>query len=335
MVIQIEELTKTFPGPDDGPPVFALKDISLEVPKGEIFGIIGMSGAGKSTLIRCLTAIDRPTSGKVWIEGEEITLCTKKQLCCARKKIGMIFQHFNLFSSRTALENVLFPLEIAGAADKERARELLHLVGLEGKENVYPSQLSGGEKQRVAIARALAANPSVLLCDEAPSALDPLTTQNILELIQELNRTLGLTILMITHQMEVIKQICTQVAVLEHGEIVEKGPVEELFAHPTHPTTKRFLQNITHDIPEHLLPKEKDKELVHLSFKGESAKEPIISQMIRHCDVDVNILLGGIDRLQTATVGNLIVELSGVGEERRKARAYWEKAGVRCEVVSR
>lgn len=314
-----------------GPSVFALRDISLEITKGEIFGIIGMSGAGKSTLIRCLTGLDRPTSGRVWVDGEEITLCAKKDLCSARKKIGMIFQHFNLFSARTALKNVLYPLEIAGTPDKKRAEELLRLVGLGGKEHVYPSQLSGGEKQRVAIARALAANPAVLLCDEATSALDPRTTQTILDLLKELNRSLGLTILLITHQMEVIKQVCTQVAVLEHGEIVEEGSVEDLFAHPTHATTRRFLQSIAHDIPAHLFPKEKDRELLHLSFKGESAKEPIISQMVKRCNVDVNILLGAIDCLQRATVGNLIIELSGIGEERRKARAYLEDAGVRCE----
>ena len=333
VVIKIEALSKVYPSRKGAPPVYALNNISLDVKKGDIYGIIGMSGAGKTTLIRCLTALEPPTEGGVWIEDVELSTLSRKELRCARKKIGMIFQHFNLFSSRTALENVLFPMEIVNRENLDRAEELLELVGLKHKKHAYPAQLSGGEKQRVGIARALACSPAVLLCDEATSSLDPKTTQTILDLLVELNSSLGLTIILITHQMEVIKKICTRVAVLEHGEIIEEGSVEDLFAAPSHPTTKQFLQGLVHELPDHFLPKQEGKELIRLSFKGEGAGQPIISRLIKNYEVEVNILLGGIDSLRTTTIGNLVVELSGSQEELRKARSFLESQDVICEVI--
>ncbi|MFC2049357.1 methionine ABC transporter ATP-binding protein [Chlamydiota bacterium] len=329
-IIKVENLAKRFQETD------ALKGINLSVGEGTVFGIIGMSGAGKSTLIRCLACLERPSAGEIFLKGEKISGLTAKQLRKARKNMGMIFQHFNLFSARTALENIVYPLEIMGVAEQERsarARELLELVGLKGKERHYPLQLSGGECQRVAIARALANNPSVLLCDEATSSLDPRSTQAILELLASLNQKLGLTIVLITHEMEVIKQICTHVAVLEAGEIVEQGTTADLFATPKHPTTKRFLQSVTHAIPEHLLPRKEGQELLRLTFTGKSASQPVISRLIRQHPVEVNILFGGIDILKTETVGSLVVALAGEVSERDKARRFLEESGVHWELL--
>lgn len=331
-VVSIKNLTKSYQTQPETPLHYALKNINLNVGRGEIFGIIGMSGAGKTTLMRCLIALECPTEGSVRISQEEITTLHGPHLRQARRKIGMIFQHFNLFSSRTVLDNIAYPLEIEGISRERRearARELLALVGLSEKEKHYPAQLSGGEKQRVAIARALVNNPAVLLCDEATSALDPRTTHAILDLLSELNAKLGLTILLITHEMEVIKQICTHVAVLERGEIVEQGPVEELFAKPHHPTTQRFLQNIVHELPAGL--KKENADLLRLSFTKGTAQQPIISRLLREHAVEVNILLGGIDVLKTETIGNLVVELSGEVEERSRAKFFLESQGVLCD----
>src|ERR1700722_4443387 len=330
-IIQIENLSKQF-GAND-----ALKGIDLTVRRGEIFGIIGMSGAGKTTLIRCLACLEKPSEGKVFLGEDELTALSEKELRLLRKKMGMIFQHFHLFSSRTAQENISYPLEIEGLSQNERqvrTHELITLVGLNGKEHHYPAQLSGGEKQRVAIARALARNPDVLLCDEATSALDPRTTHSILALLSQLNQAMALTIVLITHEMEVIKQICTHVAVLEHGEIVEQGRTVDLFSTPKHPTTKRFLQNLTHTIPEQILPKDRSQELLRLSFTGQSASRPLISRLIREYLVEVNILLGGIDVLREGIVGSLIVTLSGPQEERLKACQFLENNGVKWEKIA-
>ncbi|MCH9703538.1 MAG: ATP-binding cassette domain-containing protein, partial [Chlamydiae bacterium] len=270
----------------------ALQSIDLEVQAGSIYGIIGFSGAGKSTLLRCLVGLEEPTEGSVEVSGE----------------IGMIFQHFNLFGHLTAVDNVLF-----ANPDRKRAFELLKQVGLEGLEQLYPAQMSGGQKQRVAIARALANHPKVLFCDEATSALDPETTQSILELLLNLNQELGLTIVLITHEMEVVKSICHEVAVLDGGEVVEKGAVADLFATPKHPTTRRFLETIRHESQF-----ETKGELLRLLFRQQTAGKPIISQLVRESNADINILLGGIDVLKEETIGTLLVEVTGSYEQRQK-----------------
>ena len=325
-VVEIKDLRKRFE-------VDALAGLSLCVTKGDVYGIIGPSGAGKSTLLHCLIGLQAPTSGEIWIGGEQISTLSETALAKARKRIGMVFQHFSLFSSRTALKNVLYPLEINGNADKERGLELLKLVGLEKSAHLYPSQLSGGQKQRVAIARALAANPQVLICDEPTSALDPETTASLLELLGKLNRELGLTIILITHEMDVVKKICNRVAVLDEGRIVEEGRVLDLFARPKHPTTKRFLQSITHAIPEDLIPKEDDKELLRLCFLEGRAEKSYVSYLAKTYPIEINILLGTIDALCEGSIGSLIVELGGDAQSREKARSYLESEGVLVEVI--
>jgi D-methionine transport system ATP-binding protein len=334
-VIKVKKLSKIF-SLVTGKEHFALDGLDFEVKSGDIFGFIGMSGAGKSTLLRCLSGLETPTSGSIWIEGEEMSSFSPFDLRKARLRMGIIFQHFNLLSSRTALENVMFPLELQQLSKKqmrETATELLTLVELKGKEHVYPANLSGGEKQRVAIARALATQPAILLADEFTSALDPATTRSILDLLSNLNQKLGITILLITHEMEVIKRICNHVAVLDHGKIVESGAVSSLFAEPHHPTTKLLLQNVSHEIPPHFLLKKEGTELVRLSFKGSTANKPLISHLMKKFDIEVNILLGGIDSLKNEMIGNLIVEMKGEAKERALVRAYLEKEGVICEDI--
>lgn len=327
-LIQIKNLTKKF-----GKSV-AIQGISLSIKQGEIFGIIGMSGAGKSTLMRCLSLLESPSEGNIFIGGKELTALTSAELRKERKRLGVIFQHFNLFFSRNVIDNIAFPLEINGVEKRKRERraeELLQLVGLKGKEACYPAELSGGQKQRVAIARGLITDPQVLLCDEATSSLDPSTTRSILDLLAKINEDLGVTIIMITHEMEVIKQICSQVAVLEHGKIVETGSAVDLFSHPEHPTTKKFLQNLVHEIPEHLV---KKGDLLRLFFKGESASRPVISRLIREYPVEVNILLGGIDMLKAETIGNLVISLTGPPEARLQACHFLDLEGVRWEKIT-
>ncbi|MES2121809.1 MAG: methionine ABC transporter ATP-binding protein [Chlamydiota bacterium] len=335
-LIQVESLSKSFTR--SGRVVHALKDVSLSVASGDVFGIIGLSGAGKSTLIRCLAKLVTPSSGRVVFAGSDLALMGEKELSRFRKNIGMIFQHFNLLSSRTVERNIAYPLEIAGVPKEEREKrvdELLHLVGLTEKKEAYPSQLSGGEKQRVGIARALATNPQMLLCDEATSALDPQTTQEILSLLKSVNKKLGVTIFLITHEMEVIKQICNQVAVIEQGRIAEMGPVAEVFSDPQHPTTKRFLQSTSHAIPaEFFKPASPERKLLRLRFKGKASSEPIISDIVRKFHVDANILLGWIDRLQTLTVGTLVIEVTGSAEGIQGAMSYLSEKSVHYEVLT-
>ncbi|MES2344484.1 MAG: ATP-binding cassette domain-containing protein [Chlamydiota bacterium] len=332
--IQANKVSKEYRGG-----VYALKNVSLSIEKGEVFGIIGLSGAGKSTLIRILANLITPTSGKVFFSLEDISQFHKKELRSFRFKCGMIFQHFNLLTSRTVFGNVAYPLEIAGYPQEKiaaRVDELLRLVGLSNKKHSYPIALSGGEKQRVGIARALAHHPEVLFCDEATSALDPKTTQEILTLLRDLNRNLGVTIVLITHEMDVIKQICHKVAVLENGTVVESGPVAEVFAEPKHPTTQKFLQNSAHEIPEHFYkPPNPTHMLLRLSFKGETAGKPIISQMIREFDVDANILLGWVDNLQTNIVGTLVIEIQGKEDNLQKALAFLHLNKIHCEVMKK
>jgi len=292
--------------------IHALRHINLKIEKGDIFGIIGLSGAGKSTLVRCLSTLEKPSFGQIFIQGKEITKLSDENLQKVRQQMGLIFQHFNLFSSRTVRENISYPMEICKVSKEEqrkRVNELIALVGLEEKKDAYPAQLSGGQKQRVGIARALANQPEILLCDEATSALDPQTTQEILSLIKNLQEKLQLTVVLITHEMEVVKEICNKVAVLKQGEIVEIGFLSEVFIEPKHPMTKTFVQKTIHEIPTHLLSGK--GKVLHLHFKGKRAEEPIITQIVKRFQVDANILLGWIDSLQMVTVGNLIIELTG------------------------
>lgn len=321
-IIQIQNLSKVY---DKSQP--ALKNISLSVKKGSIFGIIGESGAGKSTLLRCLNGLEKPTSGAIFIDG--------KTPIVARKSMGMIFQHFNLFSFRTALQNILYPLEILHV-DKEKAKrralELIQLVGLSGKEHQYPSTLSGGEKQRVAIARALACEPLLLFSDEATNALDPPTKKTILTLLSDLNKTMGLTIVLITHEMDVIKQICTDVAVMERGEIVEVGNVEDLFVAAKNETTRKFLHSHQQDeMPLSFF--KRNEEVFWLYFKGKGAGEPIISRMAKNLSIEINILRGNIDALKSTQVGRLLLSIKGNKEERLKAQKFLREQGVIFEKV--
>ena len=315
----------------------AVKNVDLEIKKGDIFGIIGLSGAGKSSLIKLINRLEEPTSGKVIIDGVDITSLSKTELLEKRKKIGMIFQHFNLLSSRTVGENVAFALEIA-KWDKnkiqERVKDLLELVELSDKINYYPNQLSGGQKQRVAIARALANNPDILLSDEATSALDPKTTKSILELIKSIQKKLGLTVVMITHQMEVIKEICNKVAVMSGGQIVEKGGVHHIFSDPQSDITKELISYLPSTDEKGIeVMKHKGQHIVKLKFLGVIAEEPIISQATRKFDIDLNIISGSIDNLSTIQVGHLYVELVGNFEKQKQAIKWFEESGVIVEVI--
>lgn len=322
----------------------ALKDINLTINEGEIFGIIGLSGAGKSTLVRCINMLEKPTSGKVIVDGQEMTALGEEQLRKARQNIGMIFQHFNLLSSRTVFGNIAFPLEIQGldkAAIQKKVEPLLDLVGLKDRAEHYPSQLSGGQKQRVGIARALASDPKVLLCDEATSALDPQTTESILNLLRDINKRLHITIVMITHQMNVVKEICDRVAVIENGEIIEQGSMVDIFTNPQKATTREFVASIQHnDLPDfvrkldiHKDYKAGDKALVSLSFIGDSAGEPIVSVLIKEYDTNVNILTANIENLQDTPFGTLLIEVEGDEAHLKKALDYLHERKVKDEVI--
>lgn len=336
-MIHIESLTKTFSSKNGI--VTALNNVSLRIEKGDVFGLIGQSGAGKSSLIRTLALLSAPTSGTVFFDGRNIAFNKGLELRNFRKKIGMIFQHFNLLSSRTVGENIAFPLELAGASKiqiETRVDELLDLVGLKAKKNAYPSTLSGGEKQRVGIARALATEPELLLCDEATSALDPKTTKEILDLLKKINQTLGLTIFLITHQMEVIRRICNKVAVMDKGEIIEEGPVSEVFFAPKQPLTKELLQNATHELPEEFFKESSpNRKLLRLSFKGDAAGEPFITRIIQNFGVEANILLGWVDHFQTTIIGNLILELNGEEEGITRALDYLKSQSIVYEVLEK
>ncbi len=324
-------------------PVSALKEINLKIGEGEIFGIIGPSGAGKSTFVRCLNLLEKPTSGEVIVAGQDLTKLSKNRLREARKEIGMIFQNFNLLNSRTIAENVAFPLEIADEDKKkikDKVRELLKLVGLADKADNYPAQLSGGQQQRVGIARALANDPQVLLCDEATSSLDPETTHSILELLKKINNKLGITIVLITHEMEAIKEICTKVAVLEAGQIIEEGDIIDIFTSPKAEVTKRFVQGIINaNVPKELLSRvtvvnPKKGRLIKISFIGDSAGKPIVSNLVHKYNVNANILYGNIDKIQNTSFGTLIIELTGDLDQIKRAMKYLsEDLEVKMEVI--
>ncbi len=337
MTIEVQALSKSYT--QAGKTAHALKDVSLKIEKGDSFGIIGLSGAGKSTLIRCLARLVAPSSGHILFHGKDIAEMDKKDLRTFRKNIGMIFQHFNLLSSRTVAGNIAYPLEIAGVPKEEQNRridELLTLVGLQEKKEAYPTQLSGGEKQRVGIARALANHPEVLLCDEATSALDPKTTREILDLLNKINKNLHVTIVLITHEMEVIKRLCNKVAVIDKGTIVEEGPVSDVFWDPKHPITKHFLQSTSHDLPIDFFKEiSPQRKLLRLRFKGKAASEPIISRIVKDYHVDANILLGWIDKLQTLVIGTLIIELTGESENIKNTLLFLDANDVHYEVLEK
>ncbi|CAK7085381.1 methionine ABC transporter ATP-binding protein [Tissierella carlieri] len=334
-MIKIDNLSKIFFSNKDK--LTAVNNVNLNIKKGEIFGIIGLSGAGKSTLIRCLNRLEEPTKGKIFIDGIDLTALDKESLRKERKEIGMIFQHFNLLSQKTVYENIAFPLQLEKMdAEKihNRVNELLEYVDLKDKKNSYPSQLSGGQKQRVAIARAIANNPKILLSDEGTSALDPKTTKSILELLKKIRDELNITIVMITHQMEVVKEICDRVAIMEDGQVVEENTVENLFREPKTKIAQAFISSLQGNIEEEIInPNDFKGKLIRLSFLGDSAKKPIVSKIIRSFNIDVNILSGNINKLQSTSVGHLILELIGEDEEINKALSFLENEDVHVEVI--
>ena len=324
--------------------VRAVRDVSLTIQEGEIFGIIGFSGAGKSTLVRCINLLERPTNGTVVVDGKEMTALSPKELRLARRKIGMIFQHFNLMPSRTVFGNVAYPLQGQGLskqAIQNKVRKLLKLVDIADKETAYPSQLSGGQKQRVAIARALANDPKVLLCDEATSALDPQTTKAILTLLKDLNQKLNLTIVMITHEMAVVKEICDHVAIMEHGQVVEQGEVFSLFADPQQPITQNFirttsnLQKIEELIAEEspVVQLQPGEVIVRLSYIQKNVSEPLISTLSQRFQISLNIIFADIEIVQDAPIGGTVAILSGEREQITKAMEYLIAKNVGVEVL--
>lgn len=343
-MIQLEHISKSFVTASGT--VHAVQDVNLQIGEGEIFGIIGFSGAGKSTLVRCINLLERPTEGRVIVDGEDLTAMDLKKLREVRNKIGMIFQHFNLMRSRTVFQNIAFPLKKSGLskAEKEKKIEsLLELVGLSDKKDAYPSQLSGGQKQRVAIARALANDPKVLLCDEATSALDPQTTQSILKLLKQVNETLGITIVLITHEMAVVKDICDRVAIMEQGRVVEEGDTVSVFSHPKEAMTKDFIDTASnlgkiHDLiaEGHSLTEiQPGEQMVLLTYSGSNAGQPLISALAEKFSVSANIIYGNIDYLKGKPLGKLVVTLSGEKEAMDQAIDYIRSLGVEMEVMKR
>jgi D-methionine transport system ATP-binding protein len=341
-MIEVEELTKVFHRAGGEVPV--LKGVSLRIARGEIFGVIGRSGAGKSTLVRCMNLLERPTSGRVRVAGRDMTALDGAGLREARRHIGMIFQHFNLLSSRTVLGNVALPLELAGHAREaslREARPLLDLVGLSALADRYPAELSGGQKQRVGIARALASRPEVLLCDEATSALDPETTQSILALLKDIQRKLGLTVVLITHEMQVIQAVCDRVAVLDHGCVVEQGPVFQLFTAPRSEVTRSLVRDVVdRELPPWLherlaagVTAAEGNPIVRIVFTGPSANTPVISQAVRRFDVLLNILQGHVDYIQGEPYGNIIVSAEGAPAAVEAALGWIRAQGLQAEIL--
>ena len=339
MEIILDNLVKTYKGVNDSCDVTAVKGVSLHIPSNKIFGIIGKSGAGKSSLVRLISLLETPDSGSVFYDNKKVDNLVGKDLLLQRRKLGMIFQNFNLFSSRTAGQNIAYPMEICGFSKKQidvRVDEMLELVGLSDKKNAPVSTLSGGQKQRIAIARALSTKPDVLFCDEATSALDPQTTKSILSLIRKIQEQMNLTVVMITHQMEVVRDACDLVAVLNDGEVVEQGSVDDIFIHPKSEVTKDFLANISQN-------QKADNQFVRwsknggkyiLRFTGHLTGEPILSQMAKKFDVEFNIRAGGIQALPENKVGTLVTDILGTNEEIQKAISYLNEQGVIVELDS-
>ena len=341
-MIELTHISKDFAS--GGRTVHAVQDVSLLIGKGEIFGIIGFSGAGKSTLVRCINLLERPTSGSVTVDGKEMTALSARELRQARKKIGMIFQHFNLMPSRTVFGNVAYPLRGSGLSREQiadKVHRLLELVGIGDKAEAYPKQLSGGQKQRVAIARALANDPNVLLCDEATSALDPQTTKAILRLLKNLNEKLGITVVIITHEMAVVKEICDRVAVMEHGRVVEQGEVFNVFADPRQEITRSFIHTtsnlrkieelIEEDSP--VVQLKPGELIVRLSYIQRNVSEPLISTVSRKFDLVLNIIFSDIAIVQNAPIGGTVAIISGEREQITQAIAYLIEKNVGVEVI--
>lgn len=328
-IITLNHVCKTFTTADGE--VTAVNDLNLTINRGDIFGIIGLSGAGKSTLVRCLNLLERPTQGQVLVDGKDLTTLNDKQLRESRRKIGMIFQHFNLLMQRTVLDNVCFPMELVGIKKKEarkKALELLDTVGLADKAKAYPAQLSGGQKQRVAIARVLAADPEILLCDEATSALDPQTTNAILSLLKEINEKLGITIVVITHEMAVVQAICNRVGVLEKGVLVEQGDVEQLFRNPQTSAAKNLIYNGT-AYKESITTGRK----VRITFEGNSSFEPILGNIILECKTPVNILYANTQNVHGKAVGQMILQLPEEKELADRFVEYFHQKNLGVEEV--
>lgn len=341
-MIRLENVSKTFT--DSNKEVHAVNNVSLTINDGDIFGIIGFSGAGKSTLVRCINLLEKPTDGKVFVDDAEITALSGKELRKARKKIGMIFQHFNLMPSRSIFGNVAYPLRGSGLSKeeiKEKVHHLLELVGISEKENAFPSQLSGGQKQRVAIARALANAPSILLCDEATSALDPQTTKSILKLLQQLNQTLGITVVVITHEMAVVKEICNRVAVMDHGDVVEEGEVFHVFASPKEPLTRSFIKTTSNlqkieeliEADSPVVATKKGELIVRLTYVEKNTSEPLISTVTQKFGIILNIVFADVEIVQNAPIGGTVAIVSGEGSRIDEALQYLRDKNVGVEVI--
>lgn len=340
-MIELKHVTKIFGQKDRQ--TKALEDVSLFVPEGKIVGVIGESGAGKSTLIRTVNLLERPTEGTITVDGEDLMSLSDSQLAKARRNIGMIFQHFNLLSSRTVFENIALPLELDGIPKDERekrVKELLHLVDLEDKALEYPAKLSGGQKQRVAIARTLATQPKVLLCDEATSALDPATTRSILSLLKEINQQLNITILLITHEMDVVKEICDDVAVISAGRLIEQGSVADIFSHPKEKLTKQFIASSLHmeipaDYQERLteIQIEDKHSLVWIEFSGNSVDAPVLSEVARRFDINSNIINARMDYIGGLKFGIMLVEFISSVENENKAIEFLKTQNIKVEVL--
>ena len=328
-IIELQHLSKIFGSGEEK--VAALQDVSLSVQPGEIFGIIGLSGAGKSTLVRCINLLERPDEGKVLFHGSDLIGLKEKNLRLQRRKISMIFQSFNLLDQRTSLDNICFPLELAGVSKKDarkRAMELLEIVGLPDKANAYPVQLSGGQKQRIAIARALASDPEVLLCDEATSALDPQTTASILNLLQQINKERGITVIIITHQMSVIEQICHRVAILDHGEVAEIGKVEDVFSNPKSKAGRRLVS------PNMALPLTDEMPIARIAFNGNTSSDPIIASVALDLGIKVSIMGADTRNVDGRAFGTMLISLPEELAERRKVLDYLNSfEGVTAEEV--
>lgn len=338
-MIEFQNLKKVYES--GGQQVHALNGIDLKINKGEIFGVIGFSGAGKSSLIRCVNLLERPTSGKVIVDGHELTSLSVKEVREIKKNIGMVFQHFNLLNSKTVFANVAMPLTLAKLPKeqiKKRVQELLEFVGLEDKADYYPDQLSGGQKQRIGIARALATQPSILLCDEATSALDPQTTSSILQLLKKINKEYNITILIITHEMSVIREICDKVAVIEGGQIIEEGSVFDVFSSPKTQTARNFVSTVMNDqlpdsINELIQKYEGKQKIFRINFVGNSAGQPLLSELAKKFEIDINVLFGNITELQGTPFGNLIVEFQGNDNEIKKVLAYVNEKNISIKEV--